>query len=96
MIFEGSRYEYDVVVQVTDADGALHPAIYTDPLADANDFEFVLHTVIDGDRMDQLAQDNYGDPELWWIIARANPEVFYPEKLDYGTVLRIPVAPMEI
>ena len=48
-----------------------------------------------GDRLDLLAQQFYGDVNLWWVIASANPEVipqnslFIPE----GTQLRIPVDP---
>lgn len=92
MIFEGSRYENDVVMRVVDSTGASHPAIYGDPYADERDFGFTLYTVVEGDRLDMLAAQVYGDPELWWIIARANPEVFYPEDLDYGVILRIPDA----
>jgi len=27
-----------------------------------------------GKRLDSLAYDYYGDVQLWWVIARANPE----------------------
>jgi|TARA_R100001460_G_scaffold20303_1_gene42107 hypothetical protein len=44
----------------------------------------------DQDRMDLLAQDFYGDPTLWWVIAMANDldrdSVFPP----LGFQLRIP------
>ena len=45
-----------------------------------------------GDRLDLLAQQFYGDVNLWWIIASANPDIipqnslFIPE----GTEIRIP------
>ena len=29
-----------------------------------------------GLRMDNLANSYYGSPEMWWVIARANPELF--------------------
>ena len=29
-----------------------------------------------GIRMDNLANQYYGSPDLWWIIARANPDLF--------------------
>jgi hypothetical protein len=29
-----------------------------------------------GQRMDNLANQYYGSPNLWWVIARANPELF--------------------
>jgi len=45
---------------------------------------------IDGDRLDNLANQFYGDPTLWWVIQVANPEMskdsLYP---DLGFQLRI-------
>ena len=92
MIYEGSRYDDEKVVQVQDSAGALHSAIYISPLVDRRYFEFVPYTVADGDRMDVLAYRFYGDADMWWLIARANPEAFYPGNLSYGTVIRIPYA----
>ena len=47
------------------------------------------------DRMDLLAEDFYGDPTLWWVIAMANDldrdSVFPP----LGFQLRIPNNPNE-
>lgn len=43
-----------------------------------------------GDRLDILAKNYYGDSEMWWIIAIANninDAVFY---IQPGTQLRIP------
>ena len=37
-----------------------------------------------GQRMDNLANQYYGSPDLWWIIARANPECF-----DGGLYLKV-------
>jgi nucleoid-associated protein YgaU len=41
-----------------------------------------------GDRLDNLATQFYGDPSLWWYIAKANNLYFMT--LDSGTSLRIP------
>ena len=41
-----------------------------------------------GDRLDQLAQQYYGDVTLWWYIAKANGLKFMT--LAPGTRLRIP------
>ena len=41
-----------------------------------------------GDRLDQLAQQYYGDVTLWWYIAKANGLNFMT--LPPGTRLRIP------
>lgn len=47
---------------------------------------------VDGDRLDLLSDIYYKDPNLWWVIASANPGnikgSLFPEP---GTQLRIPV-----
>jgi len=91
MIYEGSRYENEKVVRITDASGVSQPAIYVDPDIDQAAFLYQIHVVHDGDRLDNLAHTYFGDPELWWEIARANPEVFYPDDFVDGSLLRIPI-----
>ena len=54
--------------------------------------EFDLYVVtIRGDRLDNLANQFYGDPSLWWVISVANPDLpndsLYP---TLGYQLRIP------
>ncbi len=43
------------------------------------------------DRFDQLAQEYYGDPSLWWVISCSNPGLkqnsYYP---PVGIQIRIP------
>ena len=43
-----------------------------------------------GDRCDNLANRFYGDPELWWFIARVNN--LKTMNIPAGTSLRIPVS----
>lgn len=90
MIYEGSRYDGEPLLRVQDHLGKYHLALYVRPTADQWSFEFDQYVVTEGDRLDNLAGDAYGDPELWWLIARANPEVFYPDSIPPGTVIRIP------
>ena len=44
------------------------------------------------DRLDLLANDFYGDPHLWWIISKANPEKINRDSffLNPGLQIRIP------
>lgn len=42
---------------------------------------YVLHMIVDGDRLDRLAHHYYGDPRLWWAIAQANPGLITPTDL---------------
>jgi hypothetical protein len=90
MIYEGSRYDGERVVQVKDHLGRMQPAIYIRLDVDSQFFQFDVYVTKEGDRLDNIAFDAYDDPEMWWIIARANPEVFYSDDIPYGTVLRIP------
>lgn len=91
-IYEGSRYETATVVPVKEAGGNVRPAVYANPDDVRQHFDYSRYVVRDGDRLDMLASRVYGDAELWWIIARANPEIFYPEDLPFGIILRIPYA----
>lgn len=45
---------------------------------------YVLHMLVEGDRLDSLAHNYYGDPRLWWVIAQANPGLLTPADLIYG------------
>jgi len=48
---------------------------------------YILHMVVEGDRLDLLAQHYYGDARLWWAIAQANTERSLPQDLIYENVL---------
>tara|TARA_Y100000356_G_scaffold133646_1_gene141117 strand:- start:578 stop:871 length:294 start_codon:yes stop_codon:yes gene_type:complete len=55
------------------------------PLDDSDEFI----SVIDGDRVDLVANRYYGDVSLWWVIAKANG-IKGKAALTPGDVLRIP------
>jgi nucleoid-associated protein YgaU len=44
----------------------------------------------EGDRCDNLAQRFYGDPQLWWFIARVNN--LTTNNIPAGTSIRIPAS----
>lgn len=48
-----------------------------------------------GDRLDNLANAYYNDPELWWIISCANPGVVRRDSFFIKTGLQIRI-PLEI
>lgn len=88
-IYEESRYETAEVVPVADQDGVFHATVIpTRVVVPTSDY--TVHRVVAGDRLDSLATTAYDDPEFWWIIADANPELFYPDDLPPGHLLRIP------
>tara|TARA_B100000287_G_C20230307_1_gene621802 strand:- start:264 stop:539 length:276 start_codon:yes stop_codon:yes gene_type:complete len=49
--------------------------------------DIVVRTVF-GDRFDKLAHQYYGDPSLWWYIAKANDMKF--NALESGIEIIIP------
>ncbi len=55
------------------------------PLDDSDEFI----SIIDGDRVDLVANRYYGDVSLWWVIAKANG-IKGKAALTPGDVLRIP------
>ena len=54
-------------------------------------FRYTAYQVVEGDRIDNIAYQYYGDPTLWWRIADANPSMMWFDDLTPGIVLRIPV-----
>lgn len=55
---------------------------------------YVISTM--GDRLDILARDYYGDSELWWVIASANPSLRRDTlQITPGIQLRIPHSRLE-
>lgn len=86
-VYQGSRYENESVVSVKTVDG-WHPTVFRPNMAITPARGEILSE--DGEDFQVLAQRYYGNPELWWIIADANPAVLYPDNVPPGTVLRIP------
>jgi nucleoid-associated protein YgaU len=49
----------------------------------------------EGDRLDLIAHDQYGDGRLWWVIAAAS-NIGWWAQLPAGTLLRIPINLSEV
>lgn len=47
-------------------------------------------TAKDGDSFEMLAAKLFGDPARYWEIADINPQVPFPDKIEQGTVIRVP------
>jgi hypothetical protein len=97
MILTGSRYFGQPVVTIqtqhapTDMSdmGSVTSVAVFGPLPSRPN-SFVYYRVIEGDRFDVIANKVYGVPDFWWRIADANPEIYYPDQLTPGVVIRIP------
>jgi hypothetical protein len=90
MILTNSRYVNSPILLVEGSDGVSRPTVYRGAVALPR--QFLHYQVVLGDRMDVLAYAFFGDPTLWWLIADSNPEVFYPDNLVPGSIIRIPQA----
>lgn len=92
MILQSSRYTNAVRVRATLADGSFKWAVLFERASDNRNVTYKYRTAAMGDRFDILAAQEYGDPGLWWLLARANPQVFFPDDIQAGVALRIPDA----
>jgi len=88
MILTGSRYFGQPVLSVPTADLGMQQCVFSPPRTFPRNFTY--YTVKHGDRFDLIAANVYGVSEYWYKIANANPEVWYPEMLTPGAVIRIP------
>jgi hypothetical protein len=76
-----SRYHGITTLQITGADGT--PIVYLKRrfIAQPDRFAVIaVHSVVEGDRIDNLAAQYLGDPELYWLICDAN-NVITPDSL---------------
>jgi nucleoid-associated protein YgaU len=88
MIFKGSRYQSTGVYQAVDALGRTVTALkirYIPPTPAG-----YLHTFTNDERLDLLAFKFYGNPEKFWLIADANPDMDPEDLLQPGRQLLIP------
>lgn len=89
MITDSSRYARNAVAPVTDARGVTRPTIL--PLAPEDvAFSVQYYTWAAHDRVDTVAHRFYGSEQLWWLFARANPQVLNWVAVPAGTVIRVP------
>lgn len=90
MFFRGSRYSTVPDAIFTDRAGReiVYKLLRPIPLPAAHQG----HTVLQGERLDQIAFQHYGDPEQFWRIADANLAL-HPDELtaEVARVLGIPL-----
>ena len=77
-----SRYDQ------TNKDSKRYRTTLYSKVPESNDDIFIITQ--EGDRLDNLASRFYGNPQLWWFIARTNN--LKTMNVPSGTSLRIPVS----
>jgi nucleoid-associated protein YgaU len=88
-IYRGSRYE-KVIVTNQIVKGRVRPTFRRRTLKPIVALNGVVHTWIQGDRLDTLAYKYYGDAQKWWVILDANPRFMTPFDIRPGDTLSIP------
>jgi len=51
---------------------------------------FTERTLREGERIDQIAGEIFGDGRLWWVLA-AISNIGWPMQLPPGTIIKIPL-----
>lgn len=88
MILVGSRYMGQPVLTVPTASEGSQATVFGSSPGSIGAFTY--YTVKQGERFDTIASIIFGQPTMWWRIADANPEVWYPDNLVPGSIIRIP------
>ena len=89
-IYKTSRYadsEIDYVSIVENGDAT--PVISYE-FAELGQLTWTDYTWKSGDRLEQVSQNFYNTPYLWWIIAESNPEIEDILNIDAGAIIRVP------
>ena len=82
-----SRYENTKVVKKAKTKKKYYKTTIYDKVPEKNDDMYFIAQA--GDRCDNLAYRFYGNPELWWFIAKVNG--LSTMNIPAGTSLRIPI-----
>jgi hypothetical protein len=90
MFFKGSRYEKVAEAVLVDANGRSIRYKRTRFIVDPT--VLVGHRVLDGERLDHIAWQQFRDAERFWRICDANRALWPDDLLEEAAVLRIPAS----
>jgi hypothetical protein len=89
MIFTDSRYATGVLAKSVDArNDSYQLSVFRQFPSSSSSFYY--YTWTQRDRIDLVAAELLGDPNLWWLIMDYNPEILNPFDIPLGASLRIP------
>ena len=83
---------YGKIRQIVDEETGIlyHETVSNYEIAESDKDKYITVTEITQNRLDIIAQEQYGNSILWWVIAMANNIIDAFEDVPMGTVLRIP------
>ena len=89
-LYVSSRYYFSPIdfLQV-ETGGEVKPIVFYE-FDQLKNKSYTIHTVVYGDRLDQLSYKYFNRPDMWWAIIEYNPEIRDFFNLTPGTYLRIP------
>jgi hypothetical protein len=92
MFFKGSRYEKVASAQITDSTGRVisYLKVRFIPRTPA----FMGHTVVEGQRLDQISYSYFKDAQRFWRISDAS-EAMWPDDLTATPGVTILIPPSE-
>ncbi len=88
MFFKGSRYEKVASSQIKDSKG--RPVNYKKIRFISETAGVIGYSVHQGDRLDQIANLSFRDPQRFWRICDANNAMWPDDLLIVGATLEIP------
>jgi nucleoid-associated protein YgaU len=89
MIYADSRYADGYLQKSLDArTGTYTVGVLRSFPTESSSFYYYVWT--SRDRLDKVALERLGNPNLWWRIMDYNPEVTNPFEIQPGATLRIP------
>lgn len=89
MVFKGSRYSETEVVEVRGPDDRVRRTLALRVIAPAP--SALDQTVVEGERLDTLAQRFYGEATKYWLLLDGNAETLNPfELLVPGETIHVP------
>lgn len=89
-VFTGSRHRFSQALQALHKTGEVIATLSLTRTTDKDRESYDTISTRAGDTMESLARRLYGDGIKWYLIADANPEIFWPMDLEPGTKIRIP------
>lgn len=94
-VSQRSRYRAAPQVTIEASSDALplrgnNVTIYTPPVLFAN-ARYRRYQLVQGDTFQSLAEVHLGSAFDWWRIADMNPQIFWPDDLTPGAIIRLPV-----
>lgn len=91
-VFVGSRYETCKYTGILGRDGKVRKYLHAREPLKAEDMAnpIVIHSLQQGEMIDEIAWRAVGKPRLWWVIADVS-SVMFPLGIEAGTELVVPI-----